>query len=310
MPMKRLDPVELFARAAGALRSEFEILSRIPHFGASGQAVEDTLRAILTKHLPARFATRAGFAVGVDGEVSHQSDILIADAYNTPCFLSAHGTGVYPVDGILGLIEVTTSLTAEKWHKDCQKISRLRNLLLAHHHAATSTEPLGVIFATDTSVSLETVAKWMADSLRAADDAEGGRRHAPCGALVLGQGLVCCWDADRVSFDPATASGVAYTESTNTELAVFLHLLTHQLRSIAENRLKAVAYTALELGEQFGPQFRMGIGQARDDVINAVLVGIEAAVRAQAHFPDLVSYMGPERLQQQLAPSVKVVALE
>jgi hypothetical protein len=304
---KPMDTIALLARVAASLSSEFESLRAIPHRGEAGHAVEDSLRVALERHLPARFGIRSGFVIGANREVSNQTDIIITDALNCPAFLKAPGSGIYPIDGIVGSIEVTSFLNKAKWESDRIKIERFRRILPASQLNGITLPPVGLIFAASSDAPLKVVAEWVADRVR--NSGEDERQYLPNGVVVLDKGLVCYREVDTLSFDPRNADSVSYIDSVDIHLGVFLHLLTYEFRRVLERRTKAHLRHLILQAEAL-PQHAL-VGAVDDEEaprLAAIVAAANYTAIATVHFPDFASYLG-EDLEAQLLKHIKNVEI-
>lgn len=115
------------ARSAALLAARFN-RPLVAHRGESGRRREDELRAILQDFLPRRFAVSSGEAVSATGEVSHQLDIIIYDALETPVFDRGPSSVVIPIEGLLAAVEVASRLDSSKLAQDAAKLGQLKRM--------------------------------------------------------------------------------------------------------------------------------------------------------------------------------------
>lgn len=103
--------------------------SIITHSSTKGSGAENIICNFLRKFLPKRYSLGSGFVL-VGNELSPQMDIIIYDEfYNIPIY-SEFGFGVYPVESVYGVVEVTMGqLDAKKLAQDIQKHAKLRKLV-------------------------------------------------------------------------------------------------------------------------------------------------------------------------------------
>lgn len=124
----RVDVQQLFVQAAKTLRSEFEAISNIPHALSRGMDREAILRDFLRVHLPKRFSVGSGFIVDVQGEASHQADILVYDAHNSPVYHHSENTLILDRDTVPIVIEVKSKLTKDGLLKCIQDAKAIKSL--------------------------------------------------------------------------------------------------------------------------------------------------------------------------------------
>jgi len=85
----------------------------LKHNLEKGLGNEQALRDLLVWFLPRRFGIGKGKIVNSKGEMSRQLDIIIYDALQCPTlFIDENENQILPVEGVYGVIEVKTTLTA------------------------------------------------------------------------------------------------------------------------------------------------------------------------------------------------------
>lgn len=89
--------------------AHFEGIKR-KHRGETGRRREDDLREFLRSFLPERLGIGSGEIAASDGSVSPQMDLIVYDALETPLLNQAKSSIVVPVEGIFGVIEVSSRL--------------------------------------------------------------------------------------------------------------------------------------------------------------------------------------------------------
>lgn len=163
----------LYARAE-AMRNTFQRVRRA-HKGESGRRREDDLRDFLRLMLPGRLGVGTGEIVATDGTVSGQADIIIYDALQTPLLDRSESSIVVPIEGVYGVIEVSSRLDGPKLKEDVAKIRAIKrlpktayfqpspqqaivNTYSVHGQARTEFPTLGFCFAYE-SVSLRSLLK-------------------------------------------------------------------------------------------------------------------------------------------------------
>ncbi len=277
------------------LRLQFEQARTMAHGPTHGDKVESALRDFLRRHLPARFGVGTGHVVDFQCRQSQQNDVILYDALHCP---RLYGEEVdrpdcYPVDGVLGVIQVTDqSLGKKKLADDMGKIESLRELFptleMPQHYA--DARPFGIVFAARSNLKLETLAA-VVDRRRNELCSMTVPHHSVNAVVVLGKGIVCYQhpeDARKIGIDP---SEVVETEQGPTRwitthfpfadntLSWFLVLLLHRL---------VIQSEALILGRAM----RISGWRTRDGAPARCkqVLPYFAAVDAQVPVPSLYSY--------------------
>lgn len=80
------------------------------HNPSTGALAEAVLREFLQEHLPGQVRAEQGFILSPDGGLSKQCDILIYDAHRYAPFYRAGAVVVVPVEAVIAVIEVKTSI--------------------------------------------------------------------------------------------------------------------------------------------------------------------------------------------------------
>ena len=108
------DLAQLIQAARQRMWIDFEQkTAQLSHPGEKGAAREDVVRAFLSDHLPKRYAIGSGFVVDAAGRVSRQIDIVLYDHLATPVFPVVDRTGIFPVEGVAGVVSVKSHLDAK-----------------------------------------------------------------------------------------------------------------------------------------------------------------------------------------------------
>lgn len=96
--------VEIMDGVSGQLKASFEA-SRIAfeHRLTKGEAIEESVRAFLRRHLPDSIGVAHGQVIDRNGAMSRQLDVILYDATKTPILFSdeAEGNRIVPVEGSL-----------------------------------------------------------------------------------------------------------------------------------------------------------------------------------------------------------------
>lgn len=86
------------------------------HNPSTGALAEAVLRQFLKEHLPGGAGVEQGFIVDSLGNLSRQCDILIYDSHLYAPFYQAGGLVVVPVEAVIAIVEVKTSINRRAFH--------------------------------------------------------------------------------------------------------------------------------------------------------------------------------------------------
>ncbi|HEP8970178.1 TPA: hypothetical protein VDU83_002515 [Pseudomonas aeruginosa] len=86
------------------------------HNPSTGALAEAVLRQFLKEHLPGGVGVEQGFIVDSLGNLSRQCDILIYDSHLYAPFYQAGGLVVVPVEAVIAIVEVKTSINRRAFH--------------------------------------------------------------------------------------------------------------------------------------------------------------------------------------------------
>lgn len=112
---------------AERLYAQFQGIHR-RHRGEAGRRREDDIREFLRAFLPARLGIGSGEIAASDGSVSPQMDVIIYDELETPLLDRSESSIVVPVEGVYGVIEVSSRLDVTKLRQDVAKIRAVKAL--------------------------------------------------------------------------------------------------------------------------------------------------------------------------------------
>ncbi len=212
--------------------------------------------------------------------------------------------GIYPIDGVIGAIEVTSKITKRKWLTDCAKLMEFRQLLPSSFLQSSALPPAGMMFAADADSSLRTVGDWVAT--RFTEVREDERQYLPNCVVVLEKGLVCYLEIEngvvKLSFNPINAGMVAVIESPQLHLGVFLHLLLHELRRVLASRMRGYLLHLLKEAHHL-PHQKGGLIGLESETIQTTFAITQQLADAAAFFPDYATYLGDD-LSGKLADSL------
>lgn len=111
------------------LVDRIESLSSMNHNLSKGQLRELFVNEVLSCFLTDQFGIGSGIIINQAGLQSKQTDILIFDKRVLPPFVSKTSLGVYPIESILGVIEVKTNLTKENILRTERNFEYLRTVI-------------------------------------------------------------------------------------------------------------------------------------------------------------------------------------
>ena len=159
---------DLFSQAGDHLRAEFEnVKNSNPHYAESGAEVEIILKDFLNEHIPKRFAADSGLVIDVEDNISLQTDVIIYDAINSPVYRKGERVLILPNDNVAAVIEVKSRLNKRELEDAAKKISSVKKLKTTPitgvdqpvtFSPLVNTKTMGVVFAYESSTSLETLA--------------------------------------------------------------------------------------------------------------------------------------------------------
>jgi hypothetical protein len=96
----------MFKAKVVELRSLFLATSGIEHRGEKGGFREAFVKSLLNQFLPVQFGIGSGVVVDINGCQSPQIDIVIYDKRRLPPIFERDGSGVYPIDSVVRVVEV------------------------------------------------------------------------------------------------------------------------------------------------------------------------------------------------------------
>ncbi|MEN1710965.1 DUF6602 domain-containing protein [Pseudomonas aeruginosa] len=100
------------------------------HNPSTGALAEAVLRQFLKEHLPGGIGVEQGFIADASGNLSKQCDILIYDAHLYAPLYRAGGVVVVPVEAIIAIVEVKTSINRRAFHDVISYFRSFENLAL------------------------------------------------------------------------------------------------------------------------------------------------------------------------------------
>jgi hypothetical protein len=212
-----MDIHRIFQGIADKMLIDFnEIQAQIVHDGERGEQREQVIRDFLTKYLPKKYAIGTGHVLDPDGNISRQCDIVIYDAFNCPLLLVEEGYQLFPIEAVLGVIEVKSVINASLIAESAKNIQSVKQL--------QRYEPvIGGVFAYTSTYSTEPKIEMIANTLRRVNNSIPPKERIDL-FCVLTDGVLRDCEAD--SGDRGLE---IILESAPTILFLFLHFLLESL---------------------------------------------------------------------------------
>ncbi len=186
---------DLLTEAGKQLRQDFEEIRKSnPHSGESGAEVELILKEFLKGRLPRRFDVESGLVVGVDGEISAQTDLIVFDALNSPVYRKGSRLHIIPRDNVAAVVEVKSKLNKAELEDAAAKIASVKSIQASPITVADQpvnfsnmimTRTFGCVFAFDSYTSLET----LAENLKEINSKYDSKHWIDC-VIVLDKGIL------------------------------------------------------------------------------------------------------------------------
>jgi len=242
--MQRLE--KLYRDQEGQLLNEFRQPQGIPHMASRGTRLEEVLREFLMRRLPARCDLGRGQVITYVGELSQETDIAIYDSLAYRPLALEGSYQLFPVESVLGIVQVTSRLTKQKLFQDARKIASVKELRLPiMEYAGPSAwgeserracAPYAVLFAYSSSVrELRTVERWLVEATSATQ-----QNHRVDLVCVLGKGVVCWQDGSSLqeAFDSAQAEKSDVAISLGAGEATLLEFMLRISNAIGMRRAR------------------------------------------------------------------------
>ena len=153
---RRVSAVEQYwAGVLQRLRAEVDVFARlIGHNAERGRSNELALARVLEAFLPTRWGVGTGLLIDSSGRQSSQMDIVIYERADEPAVFAQTTQILFPVETVVGVIEVKTTLTSTDVDSDfVEKKASIEAL-----ESTTPSRPLVMLLAYDCEPSPETLA--------------------------------------------------------------------------------------------------------------------------------------------------------
>ena len=98
------------------------------HRPSLGTNREEIVADFLRNHLPHRYGVGSGLVFNKEGLFSNQADVVLYDALFSRPFYSTSPNSLFPVESVLGLIEVKSSMPPADIRDSISKCSRFKKL--------------------------------------------------------------------------------------------------------------------------------------------------------------------------------------
>lgn len=149
---------KLFEEISAKMKGDFNISAQFQHNGNRGSYREDSLKKFLTNgKLPDTFGIASGEIISQYSQVSKQMDAIIYDKSKSIIFEASESTKIFPIESVLGIIEVKSQLSKAKLIEGLENIKSLKTLhapqLITKSYGDHvrigyyNNPPFGVIFA-------------------------------------------------------------------------------------------------------------------------------------------------------------------
>jgi hypothetical protein len=219
-----------------------------------GELKELFVSAVLKRFLPNQLSVGTGMVVNANGAVSFQTDIVVYDNRILPPFIGEQHLGIYPVESVIGTIEVKTTLTNRRLDRAKEATERLNDVFqeeiryLETKYGKRPTDdwlsdlvpPICGIFSFDAAGM-----DWLFDAQ------EGVTRLATCPTnlftiCVPGK---CCWaNVGGKGWTPGTGQRDSESRDYNyAEAARFIALFVDNARTKAEQRFRVLVSRHVDL---------------------------------------------------------------
>lgn len=149
---------KLFEEISAKMKGDFNISAQFKHHGNRGSYREDSLKDFLTNgKLPNTFGIASGEIISQYSQASKQMDAIIYDKSKSIIFEASASTKIFPIESVLGVIEVKSQLSKKKLIEGLENIKSLKTLhapqLITKNYGDRvrigyyNNPPFGVIFA-------------------------------------------------------------------------------------------------------------------------------------------------------------------
>lgn len=131
----------LSATRAKELESRIStVVAVLKHHGEAGRNIEEIVRQTIREYVPQKFGIETGFVRSLEDPnwESSQIDLLLTRQDTGHPLAVFPGTKVFPIESVIGFIEVTKMLDRQKLEDDFQKVKDLKHMVKRHYTVPTN----------------------------------------------------------------------------------------------------------------------------------------------------------------------------
>jgi hypothetical protein len=97
------------------MKELYELAGGVEHDGEKGAFREYFINELIKPYIPEHFGIGSGIVVDAYGKQSRQCDVIIYDKRLLPPILQAGNKGIYPIDNVMCVLEVKSTLQASHY---------------------------------------------------------------------------------------------------------------------------------------------------------------------------------------------------
>lgn len=153
-----MEVTKIFESISEKMKMDFQISAKFNQHGNRGDYREDSLKAFLSSgKLPNNFGLASGEIISQYSQVSKQIDLIFYDKSKSIIFEASESTKIFPIESVLGTVEVKSKLSKKKLLEGLENIKSLKRLYSPQRININygnqikigyyNTPPFGVIFA-------------------------------------------------------------------------------------------------------------------------------------------------------------------
>jgi hypothetical protein len=124
------------------------VVTVLKHYGEAGRNIEDIVRMAIRDYVPQKFGIETGFVRSLDDAnwQSNQIHLLFTRQDIGHPLAVFPGTKIFPIESVIGFMEVTKSIDSEKLALDFRKISELKHRVKRRYTIPTNVaREMGVL---------------------------------------------------------------------------------------------------------------------------------------------------------------------
>ena len=125
-----IEKIENFRRAFNYTAEDvfFDENGKLIHPGEFGHYREETCKQFIRYITPSRLSIGQGFLINTYNEVSHQCDIVIYDALQTPLVESQFSQMFYTIESVAAVGEIKSVLSKQAFKETINKLATVKNM--------------------------------------------------------------------------------------------------------------------------------------------------------------------------------------